>query len=138
MEQSATLVVRRTAEHDVKEREIYVSVDGSPNEILRFGDTVRIPVAPGRHRLRAHNTWSRRYAEFDAHPGEEIRFSTANVPGRGYMFSAVFFGFALMNTELHREDSAAATTQDTGERGDSHRSVRRRVPMPRTPTPPSN
>lgn len=112
MERAATLVVRRTAEHDVKEREIYISVDGAPNEILRFGDTVRIPIAPGHHRLRAHNTWSRRFAEFDAAPGEEVRFSTANVPGKGYMFSAVFFGFALMNTELQREEVPAGDAAD--------------------------
>lgn len=108
MAQTGTVVVRRTARHDVQERELYVSIDGGPNEILRFGDTVRIPVAPGHHRMRVHNTWKRRVAEFDVTPGAEVRFSAANVPGRGYQFMAVFFGFAFMNTELEREDDGAA------------------------------
>jgi hypothetical protein len=107
MDGSAILVVRRTDDHDVKQREIYVSVDGGPNEILSFGDIVRIPVEPGHHRLRAHNTWSRRVAEFDAKAGQEVRFRTANVPGKGYLTTAVFFGFAFMNTELEREDDSA-------------------------------
>ena len=107
MSESGTLVVRRTAKGDVGERELYVSVDGGPNAILRFGDTVRLPVSRGRHRLRVHNTLRRRHAEFTVAPGQEVRFSAANVPGTGYQFMAVFFGFALMNTELEREDDGA-------------------------------
>jgi len=106
---SAAVIVRRAASHDVGERELYVSVDGAPNEILRFRDEVRIPVAPGHHRLRVHNTWSRKVAEFEAAPGEEIRFSAANVAGKGYLMSAVFFGFALMHTELQREQDDAGS-----------------------------
>ena len=104
MSESGTLVVRRTGKRDVGERELYVSVDGGPNAILRFGDTLRLPVPPGRHRLRVHNTLRRRYADFSVVPGQEVRFSAANVPGSGYQFMAVVFGFALMNTELERED----------------------------------
>ena len=107
------MIVRRTASHDVRERELYVSVDGAPNEILRFGDQVRIQVPPGHHRMRVHNTWSRKVAEFDTSPGEEVRFSAANVPGRGYHLTAAFFGFALMNTELEREPSAADGSSET-------------------------
>jgi hypothetical protein len=98
------VVVRRTSDHDIKERELYVSVDGGPNHILRFGDAARIEVAPGRHRLRVHNTLYRKFAEFDVSPGQEVRFRATNAPGKGYQFMAVFFGFALMNTELERED----------------------------------
>jgi hypothetical protein len=105
---SATLIVRRTADHDLKERELYVSVDGGPNTILRFGDTARLSIPPGRHRLRVHNTWKRQFAEFDVEPGGEVRFAAANVAGSGYQWMAVFLGFALMNTELHREDHPTA------------------------------
>ena len=48
-----------------------------------------------------------RLEEFDAKAGQEVRFRTANVPGKGYLTTAVFLGFAFMNTELEREDDSA-------------------------------
>ncbi len=114
MGSTATLTVRRTAPHDVGERELYVSVDGSPNHILAFGDSVSIPIEAGHHRLRVHNTLSRRVAEFDAAAGEEVRFSAVNVRGKGYLWTAAFFGFALMYTELEREsDSGDADRRES-------------------------
>lgn len=108
-EGAAVVIVTRNARHDIGERELYVSLDGAPNHILRYGDTVKLPVAPGHHRLRVHNTWKRRVAEFDVAAGEEMRFSAVNAAGKGYTLMAVFFGFALMNTELEREDTPTAT-----------------------------
>jgi hypothetical protein len=103
MTDTGTVTVRRSADNDIGERELYVSVDGAPNRILRFGDSVTIPVVPGHHRLRVHNTWSRQVAEFDVGSGEDVRFSAANVPGKGYHMMGMFFGFALMHTQLTRE-----------------------------------
>ena len=88
----------------MQERELYVSVDGGPNAILRYGDSVTLPVSPGHHRLRVHNTLSRRHAEFDAVPGDRIRFSAANVRGQGFELLAMFFGIAPMHTVLERQD----------------------------------
>ena len=102
---AATVIVTRNSRHDIGERELYVSLDGAANHILRYGDSVKLPVAPGHHRLRVHNTWKRRVAEFDVAAGEEVRFRTVNAPGKGYTFMAVFFGFALMDTELEREEA---------------------------------
>ena len=99
------VTIRRTAPKDIQERELYVSLDGQPNHILRFGDTVTLSAAPGRHRLRVHNTISRKVAEFELGAGEHVRFSAANVRGKGYALTAVFFGFAMMHTELHREEA---------------------------------
>jgi hypothetical protein len=102
MADQATLTVERTSPADMQERELYVSVDKGPNAILRFGDSVTLPLEPGHHRLRVHNTLSRRYAEFDAAPGEAIRFRAANVRGKGFELLAMFFGIAPMHTELER------------------------------------
>src|SRR5689334_10878099 len=99
----STVTVHRTASIDMQERELYVSVDGGPNSILRYGDSVTIPVEPGRHHLRVHNTWSRRRAEFDVAVGEDVRFSTANVRGKGFAMLAIFFGIGPMYTVLERE-----------------------------------
>lgn len=103
-EDQATLTVERTSPADMQERELYASVDGGPNSILRYGDSVTLPLTPGHHRLRVHNTLSRRYAEFDVAPGDRIRFSAANVRGKGFEILAMFFGIAPMHTVLERQE----------------------------------
>jgi hypothetical protein len=100
---TATLTVRRDSASDMQERELYVSVDGGKSSILRYGDSVTLPVSAGHHRLRVHNTISRRYAEFDAAPGDQVRFSASNVRGKGFGILAMFFGIAPMYTVLERE-----------------------------------
>lgn len=104
------VTIRRTDRRDIQERELYVSLDGQPNHILRFGDSLTLPAAPGHHRLRVHNTISRKVAEFDVGAGEHVRFSAANVRGKGYALTAVFFGFAMMHTELRRDDQPASSS----------------------------
>lgn len=100
---TATITVHRTSDADMQERELYVSVDGGPNAILSFGDSVTIPVAPGRHSLRVHNTISRRLEEFDVGPGDRLRFSAANVRGKNFGILATFLGIGPMHTTLERE-----------------------------------
>lgn len=101
---AAKLTVRRNSAEDVGERELYCSLDGKRIAILRFGDTITLDIAAGHHELRVHNTLSRKAAEFDAAPGQHIRFKTVNVPGKGFAMWAMFVGIALMYTVLERED----------------------------------
>lgn len=100
---TGTITVHRTSPDDMQERELYVSVDGGPNAILSFGDSVSVPVPPGRHSLRVHNTISRRRAEFDVAPGGQVRFSAANVRGKNFGILATFLGIGPMHTVLERE-----------------------------------
>ncbi len=102
-EPTATLTVHRTSPADMQERELYVSVDGGPNKILTYGDSVTIPVSPGHHSLRVHNTISRRRAEFEVGPGDQVRFSVANVRGKNFGILATFLGIGPMHTVLERE-----------------------------------
>ena len=88
----------------MQERELYVSVDGGKNAILRFGDSVTLPISAGPHSIRVHNTISRRRAAFDAAPGEHIVFRSANVRGKEFGILAMFFGIAPMHTVLEREE----------------------------------
>ena len=103
MTEESAITVNRTSPADMQERELYVSVDGSPNVILSYGDEVTIPLAPGHHRLRVHNTISRRRAEFDVAPGEHVRFRAANVRGKNFGILATFLGIGPMHTVLERE-----------------------------------
>jgi hypothetical protein len=103
MAEDSAITVHRTSPADMQERELYVSIDGSPNVILSYGDKVTIPLTPGHHRLRVHNTISRRRAEFDVAPGEHVRFSAANVRGKNFGILATFLGIGPMHTVLERE-----------------------------------
>ena len=103
MAEDSTITVHRTSPADMQERELYVSVDGAPNVILSYGDQVTIPLTPGHHRLRVHNTISRRRAEFDVGPGENVRFSVANVRGKNFGILATLLGVGPMHTVLERD-----------------------------------
>jgi hypothetical protein len=97
-----TVTVHRTSPDDMQERELYVSVDGGKNTILRYGDSMTMTVAPGSHTIRVHNTISRRHASFNASPGEHLVFQSANIRGKGFAMLAIFFGIAPMHTSLER------------------------------------
>ena len=103
MTDAATVTVHRTSPADMQERELYVSLDGAPNTILSYGESVTIPVQPGHHMLRVHNTISRRRLEFEVAPGEQVRFSAANVRGKNFGILATFLGIGPMHTVLERE-----------------------------------
>ena len=100
---NAWLTIRRTSAEDVQQRELYASLDGKRIAIILYEDVATVAIAPGHHELRVHNTLSRKRAEFDAAPGQHIRFAAANVPGKGFAYWAFFVGAALMWTTLERE-----------------------------------
>ncbi len=108
---TAWLTLRRTSDDDVKERELYVWLDGQRLGILAYGDVATVAISTGRHQLRVHNTLSRKHAEFDVAPGQHVRFTTANVRGRGFAYWAIFVGAALMWTVLEREEDGPAASR---------------------------
>ena len=101
---SAWITVRRTSADDMQERELYVSLDGKRVAILLYRDEPTLAIAPGHHELSVHNTISRRTIEFDAAPGQHVRFEAANLRGKGFYYLAFFVGAALMKTRLARLD----------------------------------
>jgi hypothetical protein len=110
-DETAWLTLRRTSDDDVKERELYVWMDGERLGILTYGDVATVAIPTGHHQLRVHNTLSRKNAEFDAAPRQHVRFRTANVPGRGFAYWAFFLGAALMWTVLEREEDGPAASR---------------------------
>jgi hypothetical protein len=101
---SAWLTVRRTSSDDMQERELYVSLDGKRVAILLYRDEPTLLIEPGHHELSVHNTISRRRIEFDAAPGQHVRFEAANLRGKGFFYLAFLVGAALMKTRLDRLD----------------------------------
>lgn len=83
MESAAIVTLTRTASHDVGIRQVFVSIDGVQVAVLVHGQTAEVPVAPGPHRMRIHNTLVWKTVAFDAAPGEQIRFDIVNRAGLG-------------------------------------------------------
>ena len=78
----AQITIRRTSPDDIQLRQIIVKLGGKPVAELMHGDTITIPVTPGRHRLRIDNTWNWKTLDLDVSPGDHLKFLTINRPGR--------------------------------------------------------
>jgi hypothetical protein len=98
----ATITITRDAPDDVQDRWIRIYIDDLPEEILRYGETLRRVVGPGRHRVKAHNTLSSHVIEFDAAPGEDVRLACHNTVARGGILMMLTTGFAFINVRLER------------------------------------
>lgn len=102
--QTARLTITRDTADDIQDRWIRLWLDGDPQETLRYGQTVSIDVAPGRHALKASNTLTRDTLEFDARPGETINVRCHNAIARGGFLSILMIGVAAIRVRLERID----------------------------------
>ena len=89
---NARVTVFRNLEADVRERQIYVSLDGQPWATLVFGQSATREIPPGPHSLRANNTLVWKTVEFEAHPGEQVEFDLANRAPRGFLSAMALLG----------------------------------------------
>lgn len=96
------LIVTRQSDSDAKQRQVYVSLDDQQIAYMMFGDVVTRSIAPGRHKLKANNTLVWRSVEFEAKPGEEVRFSVVNYSGRGFALFLTIFGVSLLFLKIER------------------------------------
>ncbi len=107
MSPSTPLTVERTSPADVRQRQIVVSLDGEPFATLLYGERATRDVAPGRHRLRAHNTLVWRTVEFEARPGEALRFEVVNRAGPGTMAFVALLGVGPLYVSVRRIEASA-------------------------------
>ena len=70
--------IGRTPHTDCGQRQIFARLDGSATIVLAFGDSVTTELAPGRHRLRVHNTLFWKTVDFAIEPGECLEFQVIN------------------------------------------------------------
>ena len=98
------VTVRRTEADDVRDRQVVVSIDGEPLATLMFGQEVTREVAPGAHRLKAHNTLFWRNIETELQPGEHARFVVANRAGTGTLSLLGILGVGPLYLRFERRD----------------------------------
>lgn len=99
----ARVAIARTSDDDARERQIVLSIDGATVATLLFGGTVTREIAPGRHRLRAHNTLVWKTVEFDVAAGETASFTVVNRPGRGTFGLLSLIGARPLYVEVRRD-----------------------------------
>jgi hypothetical protein len=106
---SARLTVSRNLPIDVRQRQIFVALDGAPWATLVFGESSSKEIAPGPHTIRAHNTLVWKTLTFDAQPGEEVTFDVASRPVLGFFSAMALLGVGpLLMTFVRRRASVTA------------------------------
>lgn len=75
-------------------------IDDAPAEILRYGETFRRELSPGRHRVKAHNTLSKDVIEIDLAPGQTLRIRCHNQFTKGGPLMMLTIGFAFIKVRL--------------------------------------
>jgi hypothetical protein len=101
-QQAARLTVERTGAEDVRTRQVVLSLDGEPLATLLFGEHTTREIPTGHHRLRVHNTLVWKTAEFDAAPGEHVRFNVVNRAGLGSMALVALLGVGPLYVTVER------------------------------------
>ena len=103
---TATVTVTRRSPTDVKQRQVFVSIDGERFAALSFGESASREVVPGRHVLRAHNTLVWKTIECDMTAGEDVRFKIINRPGFGTYAMLSLLGTGPIYLTFEREAAA--------------------------------
>lgn len=100
----AQLTIVRDHPADLQDRPVYIYVDSELWEILRYGAKLSRTLAPGRHRIRAHNTLFSHTLEVDAQAGESINLRCENGLTGGGMVMVLLLGVAYLRVRLERID----------------------------------
>ena len=99
----ASITIHRTSPEDAQQRQIVVELDGRRIDELMYGDSITIPVTPGRHRLRIDNTWNWKTLDLNVAPGEQLRFATQSKAGRFTWFLVGTLGVGPLYVSVERE-----------------------------------
>ncbi len=97
---AATIEIFRDTNDDVQDRWVRLFIDDETAEILRYGETFRRQLSPGRHRVKAHNTLSKDVLELDLAAGQIIRIRCHNHFAKGGMLMMLTIGFAFITVRL--------------------------------------
>jgi hypothetical protein len=92
MENQTELIIRRGSTYVDRLRAYKVVVDRVAVATVRDGQSVAVPITPGRHSLRMRIDWTGSgEVEFDARPGEKVAFECgSNASERRPFFAFVY------------------------------------------------
>ena len=96
------LIVARTLDGDVGQRQVYVDLDGERLGHLLAGERFAREIVPGPHRLKLNNTLVWKTLDFEAASGEVIEFRFANKAGRFAIPFLAVMGVAPLYLSVER------------------------------------
>jgi len=102
-EPEARLSIARTAPDDLKQRQVIIQLDGEWIADLLYDHSITRAIQAGHHHLRVDNTWNKKKIEFDAAPGEDVKFRVVNRAGRFTWFLVASLGAGPMYVSIERE-----------------------------------
>ena len=103
MSEPARLVITRDHPQDVQDRPVYLWIDGEKWEgVLRYGKTFEREIPPGVHKVKVHNTLFGHTVDFEARPGETVRFRCENGLTPGGIIMVLMLGVAYLRVRLTR------------------------------------
>lgn len=96
-------MITRDHPQDVQDRPVYLWIDGEKWEgVLKYGKVFTSEIAPGPHLIKVHNTLFSHTVEFDAAPGETVRFRAENGLTPGGIVMVLMLGVAYLRVRLVR------------------------------------
>jgi len=103
VDQPAQLVITRDHPQDIQDRPVYLWIDGQKLDgSLRYGKTFTRELPPGPHKVKVNNTLFSHTVEFDAAPGEIVRYRCENGFSGGGMAMVLVLGVAGLRVRLNR------------------------------------
>ena len=82
---------------------MYLWIDGEKcDRPLKYGKTFEREIVPGHHQVKASNTLFSTKVEFDAAPGETVRYRCENGLTGGGMVMVLMMGVAYLRVRLIR------------------------------------
>lgn len=108
---TARLLVTRQSARDCRDRQIFVSLDGTRVGDIVFGEKLNKAITPGWHRMRVHNTLFWKTIDFEAAPGETVHFETVNYAGKGFLHIVLIIGVAPLFLAVERVGETAASAK---------------------------
>jgi hypothetical protein len=102
--QAAQLRVSHPVAGNVMGRGLKLWLDGEELSPLKPGQALMLEIAPGRHQLRAHNTYHAKTVEFDAAAGEQMHYKINNRVGFIGWFMLTVLGGGPMYLQIERAE----------------------------------
>jgi hypothetical protein len=100
------LIVARTLDGDVGQRQVYVDLDGERLGHLLVGERLSKEITTGSHLLRLNNTLVWKTIEFEAAEGEVVEYRFANKAGRFALPFLAVMGVAPLYLTVERVTAA--------------------------------
>jgi hypothetical protein len=105
---AARLTVHRNSKKDIGERHLVVPPDAKNSATCWFRQSLIREIEAGHHGLKLHNTLVWKAVDFDAAPGEHVRFLACNKLASGSFSLLLMIGVGPLSVTVERLSDPAS------------------------------